>query len=232
MSADPQSPDRQDYFRIEDRIGLEYHPLPDGDRAVTDPFPNDPLDGLKHELKRLDQEFRSQLPLLAERDRTIDQLLTDYDTVATAIAGRDAQIGQMVDNLVAIAGTFAEHDDLLDRSLVELAQLSAGLDGILDQSAADLGASIDHLAVLTGTAAAHVDDLERALQGLPTVFEELLTAVDRGEWLRVSVLCVTVLPGPCPLPTSVSGAPGQDPIIFDPGSILGSLLDELLGVVG
>ncbi len=90
MSADPQSPDRQDYFRIEDRIGLEYHPLPDGDRAVTDPFPNDPLDGLKHELKRLDQEFRSQLPLLAERDRLAAALLktmnSRIDTLARIIA--------------------------------------------------------------------------------------------------------------------------------------------------
>src|SRR3546814_16506465 len=67
-------------------------------------------------------------------------------------------------------------------------------------------------------------DLERALQGLPEVFEALHSTVSEGHWLRMSVLCVTVLPGPCPLPTSVSGGPGEGPLVFDEGSILGPLL--------
>ena len=82
--------------------------------------------------------------------------------------------------------------------------------------------------MLTGTAADHVDELESALVGLPPMFRSLLTTLDRGEWLRVSVLCVTVSPGPCPLPVSVSGDPGEDPIVVDPGSIL----DDLLGLLG
>lgn len=90
MSADPQSPDPRDYFRIEDRIGLEYCPLPGNDRTATDPFPEDPLDGLRSELKRLDQEFRNQLPLLAERDRMTATLLktlnSRIDTLARIIA--------------------------------------------------------------------------------------------------------------------------------------------------
>ncbi len=169
----------------------------------------------------------SVLGVLAERDQTIDQLLDDYATISSAVASRDAQIGQMVDNLVAISETFAENDAVLDDALVELATLSEGLDGILDQSAGDLGLSLEHLAVLTGTAADHVDRLEHALQGLPELFDALLPVVNRGEWLRVSVLCVTTSPGPCPLPTTVSGEPGEDPFVFDNGSILDDLLEGL-----
>jgi phospholipid/cholesterol/gamma-HCH transport system substrate-binding protein len=165
------------------------------------------------------------LGVLAERDQTIDQLLQDYDTISSAVASRDTQIGQMVDNLVAISETFAENDDVLDDALVELATLSHGLDAILDQSADDLGLSLEHLAVLTGTAADHVDRLEHALQGLPDLFDALLPVVNRGEWLRVTVLCVTVSPGPCPYPTSVSGE--DEPFVFDEGSILTDLLDGL-----
>ncbi len=169
----------------------------------------------------------SVLAVLAERDQTIDQMLQDYDTVSTAVASRDTQIGQMVDNLVAISETFAENDAVLDDALVELATLSHGLDSILDQSADDLGLSLEHLAVLTGTAADNVGRLEHALQGLPELFDALLPVVNRGEWLRVSVLCVTVSPGQCPFPTSLSGDPNEDPIVFDPGSLLEDLLDGL-----
>jgi phospholipid/cholesterol/gamma-HCH transport system substrate-binding protein len=168
------------------------------------------------------------LGVLAERDDTIARLLVDYDTVVAAVASRDVQIGQMVENLVAISETFAENDVLLDDALVELAQLSTGLDGLLDRAADDLGLSLEHLAVLTGTAVDDIDALESGLQNLPALFEELLPVVNRGEWLRVSVLCLTVTPGPCPLPTTVGGGPGDDPLVIDPGSILGGLLDGLV----
>lgn len=172
-------------------------------------------------------DLEGVLATLAERDDTISGLLADYETITAAVASRDAQIGQMVDNLVAISETFAENDALLDRALTELATLSTGLDQVLTRSADELGASLGHLAELTGIAADNVDTLESALQGLPEVFDETLPAVNRGEWLRVSVLCITVVTGPCPLPTTVSGD-GDEPLVFDPGSILNDLL-ELLG---
>jgi phospholipid/cholesterol/gamma-HCH transport system substrate-binding protein len=172
------------------------------------------------------------LGMLADRESTIDQLLVDYDQVAAAVASRDAQIGQMVDNLVAISGTFADHDALLDQALVELSELMTGFDGLLDRSAGDLAGTIQHLGAVVGTAADNVDTLEHAIQGLPLTFETLLSTLDKGEYLRLSVLCVTVLPGPCPLPTSVSGGPGESPIVFDPGNVITGLLDILWGVAG
>ena len=187
------------------------------------------FDGNDETFDELLADFDGVLGVLAQRDDTISQLLQDYDAITTAVGSRDAQIGQMVENLVAISATFAANDDLLDRALVELATLSTGLDGLLDRSATDLGLTLDHLAVLTGTAADHVDDLESALVGLPEMFRTLLTTMDRGEWLRVSVLCVTFAPGPCPLPTTVGGGPGEDPFVIDPGSVLGDLVDVLLG---
>jgi phospholipid/cholesterol/gamma-HCH transport system substrate-binding protein len=167
------------------------------------------------------------LAVLADRDQTIDQLLSDYATISDAVASRDQQIGQMVDNLVSISSTFAENDQLLDDALIQLAQLSHDLDGLLDSSAADLGASLDSLAVLTGTATDHVDELEDALQNLPALFEVLLPVVNRGEWLRVSVLCVVTTPGQCPYPTSTSGGEGENPFVIDPGGVLGGLLGGL-----
>lgn len=186
------------------------------------------FEGNEETFDELLADFDGVLATLADRDATISQLLQDYDTITTAVASRDAQIGQMVDNLVAISETFAGNDELLDQALVELSTLATGADHILDRGADDLALTLDHLAVLTGTAADHVDELESALVGLPEMFQSLLTTLDRGEWLRVSVLCTTVAPGPCPFPTSVGGGPGEDPIVVDPGSVL----DDLVGLLG
>ncbi len=153
------------------------------------------------------------LAALAQREGTIEQLLDDYGAITGAIASRDAQIDQMVQNLVAIASTFEENDALLDRALVELAGVSDGLDHVLSSGADDLGAALDHLAVLTGTAAANVGELERAFANLPALFEETMPVLNRGEFLRVSVLCLTLAPGQCPYQTTISGPPGGPPII-------------------
>lgn len=189
------------------------------------------LDGNEAGLDALLSDVTTVLEVVAERDGTLRQLLTDYDTIAAALASRDVQIGQMVDNLVAISETFAANDELLDVALVELAELSSGLDTLLDRSADDLGATLEHLASLVGLATDHLDELESGLQGLPHTFEELHDAVSAGEWLRVSVLCATPMPGPCPIPTSVSGE--DDPLVFDEGGILKDLLNSLgLGGLG
>lgn len=90
MSSDRHTPDRRDFFRIEDRIGLEYQRLPHGTTRPEHPLFEDHLDSLKTELKRLDQEFRNQLPLLAERDRLAASLLKSLngkvDTLARIMA--------------------------------------------------------------------------------------------------------------------------------------------------
>lgn len=90
MSSDQHTPDRRDFFRIEDRIGLEYRRLGPGHTGAGNPFAEDHLDSLKAELKRLDQEFRNQLPLLAERDRLTASLLKSLngkvDTLARIMA--------------------------------------------------------------------------------------------------------------------------------------------------
>ncbi len=158
------------------------------------------------------------LAALAERDDTIAQLLSDYDAITTAVASRDVQIDQMAQNLLAIATTFEGNDDLLDRALVELAGTSEDLDQLLTTSADDLGSILDHLAILTGTAASHIDELEVAFGNLPGLFETILPVVNRGAYLRVSVLCLTFTTGPCPYTTSLSGPPGGPPLIFsNPG---------------
>lgn len=90
MTSAYNPPDRRDFFRIEDRIGLEYKRICPDNTCDGNPFTEDHLYNLRSELKRLDQEFRNQLPLLAERDRTTASLLKSLngkvDTLARIMA--------------------------------------------------------------------------------------------------------------------------------------------------
>ncbi len=172
------------------------------------------FDGNEATFDGLVRDLDAVLAALADRDETIAQLLDDYAAITGAVASRDAQIDQMVQNLLAISSTFAENDALLDQALVELGGVSAGLDTLLSTGAADLGTALDHLAVLTGTAADNVTELEAAFANLPALFEKVFPALNRGEYLRVTVLCLTLQTGQCPYPTALSGPPGGPPLIL------------------
>ena len=171
-------------------------------------------DGNEATFDGLVRDLDTVLASLAQRDDTISQLIDDYAAISGAVASRDAQIDQMVQNLVAIASTFSENDALLDRALVELGAVSGSLDQLLSTGAADLGDALDHLAVLTRTASDNIGALEAAFANLPGLFEDIFPALNRGEYLRVSVLCLTLAPGQCPYPTSLSGPPGGPPLIL------------------
>lgn len=184
-------------------------------RSVNPDQLNTILTGLLEAFEGNDENFdavlrdlATVLDTLAARDDQISGMLEDYGAITTAIASRDDQIQAMVTNLVGISETFADNRALLDQALVDLGGFTEGLDAFLERSSGDLGAVLDHLAVLAGTATDGIDDLERALQGLPVVFQALLPAVNQGEWVRVNVMCVTVVTGPCPYPMSFDPVEG------------------------
>ena len=87
-SGDSQR-ERREFFRTEDRIGLEVRRLDDA-RAGDDPFNSSPLEALKAEFRRLDQDVRAHLASLAERDRLLAGLVkslnSKVDTLARIIA--------------------------------------------------------------------------------------------------------------------------------------------------
>jgi len=82
--------DRRDFFRIEDRIGLEIRRVARDATDTQTPFNGDHLGSLREELRRLDQDVRSQLATLAERDRLLTSLVKSLngklDTLARIMA--------------------------------------------------------------------------------------------------------------------------------------------------
>jgi hypothetical protein len=78
--------ERRDYFRINDRIGLEVHKLPTGAQDDFSAFGNTPLTRLQAEFKRLDQDIKTQLGGLSERDRALQSLLNVFNSKLDILA--------------------------------------------------------------------------------------------------------------------------------------------------
>ncbi len=82
--------DRREYFRIEDHIGLEIRRLNRDEDNQQDAFDGTPLESLKAEFRRLDQDVKAHLASLAERDRLLTGLIksmnSKLDTLARIIA--------------------------------------------------------------------------------------------------------------------------------------------------
>ncbi len=82
--------ERRDFFRIEDRIGLEIRKLAPDTPLESDVFDGDHLESLKAEFRRLDQDVKSHLASLAERDRLLTGLIKSLngklDTLARIMA--------------------------------------------------------------------------------------------------------------------------------------------------
>lgn len=83
-------PERREFFRIEDRIGLEVRKLPHSAELSDNPFNDDHIETLKSDFRRLDQDIKSQLASLADQDRLLTGLVKSLngklDTLARIMA--------------------------------------------------------------------------------------------------------------------------------------------------
>tara|TARA_R110000824_G_scaffold161472_4_gene336755 strand:- start:8685 stop:9272 length:588 start_codon:yes stop_codon:yes gene_type:complete len=84
------TPERREFFRIEDRVGLEVHKLTPSAGFDENAFGDDHLENLEAEFRRLDQDIKSQLASLADQDRLLTGLVKSLngklDTLARIMA--------------------------------------------------------------------------------------------------------------------------------------------------
>lgn len=137
---------------------------------------------------------------LEERTGLLGQMQHDYADIGEAIASRDRQIADMVTNLASISGTLDATDRLVERALQEFSRFAEGTEQLLIRAEQDLGAVLQQLPAITGTARTEIGTIEEALRGLPGMMEAALPTLNRGPYLRVNLLCLTVGPGACPHP--------------------------------
>lgn len=78
--------ERREFFRIEDRIGLEVRKLPPSAGFDENFFNDDHLETLKAEFRRLDQDIKSQLASLADQDRLLTGLVKSLNGKLDSLA--------------------------------------------------------------------------------------------------------------------------------------------------
>jgi phospholipid/cholesterol/gamma-HCH transport system substrate-binding protein len=137
---------------------------------------------------------------LADRSELLGQMQADYATITEAIASRDEQIAAMVSNLAALTGTLDATDRLVEAAVGEAGRFARGAEAVLARTTDDLGAVLDQLPVVTGTAVESLDKIETAIRTFSPMMDAVLPTLNRGPYLRVSLLCLAAGPGPCPHP--------------------------------
>lgn len=172
MAADDSNnnQERRQFFRIEDRVGVEVRPLEDINAPIADLFDTPFLSPLFQELRRLDQDVRHQLNLLFEKDRQVSNLVkalnAKLDTMARIMAfdQNPLQPGEWLDVTLSEGGlAFPDPDrrwqtgQLLAMRLTLLPDLARPIikGEILQRSEDDNGVSFAHLTFL------HLDDADR-----------------------------------------------------------------------
>ena len=167
------------------------------------------LDGNEDRIGALLDSAGSLLETLSARDETIGNLLEDFDTVSGALADRDQQIRSMIENLALLTETFADNENLLDSTLVQLAEYSGNLDGLLTDNEAQLKSIVSNLAIVTDTVTDKIDTVEAQLANFPSALQALHEVTNRGEFIVIEALCFSTGPPPCPTPVGAEPTSGE-----------------------
>jgi phospholipid/cholesterol/gamma-HCH transport system substrate-binding protein len=166
------------------------------------------LDGNEGNVDLIIQNLDGLLRTFAARRQVLARMTKDYATVSDAIAQRDRQIAQSVDNLASLTDVFAKNRTVLDDALVQISGVTTNINQILDGNQAQLARIIRNLARFTETARLNIDQMERMVQNLPLTLRDLFSAANGGHFNRTNALCFGVVQGPCPFPMRL---PPTDP---------------------
>ena len=169
------------------------------------------------DLVALTGDLAALLEAVGSRDQVIDEMITDYGTVATTLAEREQQVRRVVDDLVAVTEAFGGTEDVLGPTIDDASAILAALDDFLADNTDDLGRLVDDLAVLVATASSRADELGTGLEELPDALEALFGVLRHGNYLRIDTVCAspTEPPDPCllsrdPVPAASRMSEGGD----------------------
>jgi phospholipid/cholesterol/gamma-HCH transport system substrate-binding protein len=235
-------------IRYRNLLGLRVVNLTPGDGAAPFLGPDDRIPVAQTEGPLdLDTVFNSLRPLLtgingsdintiskalvvsfAKHKDDIDAVLADTATFLGALAGKDVQLGSLVDNLGTVATSVAEEREelqrllgafagvaetlagdssQLDRTLVNLNTATGELGRLIQDNRGSLERDLDDLVTLLELVLKHQVDLKQITTHLDDILAATLRVMSFGEWanLYVPALCLSSIPG-CENATPASAA--------------------------
>jgi phospholipid/cholesterol/gamma-HCH transport system substrate-binding protein len=168
------------------------------------------LDGNQDRIDQMTANLAGLLRMLGSRTGTIRQMVADYRTVTGALAARDRQIAQTIDNLTDLTRAFAQDREALGEAGTRLGDVAANLDQVLGGTAPQLGRLVDGAGALTEVAHRRMKDIDKMIKSLPSALQALLTLMDAGHFLRGNALCMNVVyTDDCPFPMNLPPPPAS-----------------------
>jgi ABC-type transporter Mla subunit MlaD len=119
-------------------------------------------------------------------------LVTNVNTVTGAIADRDREIREVLDNLNVITKTFSDNTGVLDQAVVQLGDFNGHLANILGNNRAQIDSIVSNLATVVATVGAKLPTVDHALGNLDDAALRLANVSQYGEWLDQNILCLKV----------------------------------------
>lgn len=194
------------------------------------------LEGNEADISQAVDDLAVVVKGLGERDEAIADLIENLEIVSRTIADRDAQIETMLDNLAALAQTFSDNTQLLDAAITEMGAFNRDLSTILTGNRDEIDRIVANLDTTLQTVEGDLDAVELTLDRLDDNGRAAFLASRNGEFLNQTILCVTVLPPPCPTPivpgleTIVGQSSASDPVAYTPNRRSGGA--AVLSLVG
>lgn len=176
------------------------------------------LSGNEQNLEQALDHLAAITASVASHDDAIGRLVANVDTVAATVSSRDQQIRTVLDNLVAIVTTFSANTQVVNDAVTNLSAVSSNLDRLLGANKAQIDRIIANVNTVLGVVVGKLPQIDNVLKGFPLASQKLFALGDRGQWLNLTVLCmsVTVLPGvdavlPCNTPLNSPAAAAATP---------------------
>ncbi len=167
------------------------------------------LDGNKKNVTQLISNVDQLASTISARRTTLSQILQDYTTVTGVIARRDDQIRQMTDTLVELTDAFVRNRELVDTSLVELAQMARTSDRLLTDNSEQLQKVLAGLAVVAEGVNGNLGSVNEMLEKTGPKLQRLFTVLDGGEFARGAVTCITLADERCPYAPALKDYQGE-----------------------
>lgn len=137
------------------------------------------------------------LGALAGKDVQLGSLVDNVGTVATAVADEREQLQRLLGAFAGVAENLAGNSSRLDRTLVNLNTATGELGRLIKDNRASLERDLDDLVTVLELVMKHQGDLKQITTHLDDVLRATLKVMSFGEWanLYVPALCLSSIPG-------------------------------------
>ena len=129
---------------------------------------------------------------LADRQQVIDTLLTSLSSLLNTVGVHDTQLGQLIGNfdtlMTGLAGSRAQLGSAIDN----LATAESTTSSLLNEAQPTLNQDIQTLAGAVKTLSAHQDGIDGVLKGFPGLVGTLTKIQSTGNWINVYLCNLTI----------------------------------------